>query len=294
MSGKFRNFCATINNYDDDDVERIRGIGSDPSTGYLVVGWEIGESGTPHLQIYVEFKNPRSFSAVCKKIGGHIEVRKGTAKQASDYCKKDGKFEEFGEIKNPNGVRKDYGIIKELTKEGMGIKSMLIEDVINDPLTLKFAENICKYLEPERNWDCKIIWLWGPTGTGKSKWAYEYCKDKSYWKANKSDKWWDGYDGHEIVWIDDLRGDWCKFHDMLTYADRYPVKVEVKGGYRQLLCKEIVITCPFRPEDVWKAQEDFGQLHRRMKTILYFGGTEPVEQAGRVIIEPTCNELKFD
>lgn len=285
---KARNFVFTINNYVDEDMDRIRGIGGDEGCKYLCFGIEVGESGTPHLQGYVEFKNPRAFTAVCKLLKGHVELRKGTAKQASDYCKKDGKFEEFGVMSNPNGKRKDYDAIKEGVIEGKGIKDMLLDGVIGDTFTLSFAERISKYLEPSRDWECKIIWLYGETGTGKSKWAKEYVKEKSYWKANRSDKWWDGYDGQDIVWIDDLRGDWCKFHDMLTYADMYEVKVEVKGGYRQLRCNEIIVTCPYRPEDVWKNQEDMKQLIRRIKSILYFTKDGTVEQAARVIIEPSA------
>lgn len=295
MSGKHRNYVFTINNYNEDDVSRIRELGGEVGTGWLVFGYEVGESGTPHIQGYVEFKNPRAFTAVAKRIGGHIEIRKGTAKQATDYCKKDGKFEEFGEMKNPNGVRKDYNVIKALCKEGVSIRSMLDDDIINDNFTLSFCERIMKYYEPIREWECRIIWLWGPTGTGKSKWAYQYCKeDGSWFKANKTDKWWDGYDGQNIVWIDDIRGDWCKFSDMLEYADRFPVQVEVKGGYRQLRAKQFVITCPYKPEGIWKTVEDMGQLYRRIGRMIEFTDRGTVEQGGRVIIEPTTQDLKFD
>lgn len=293
MSGKARNFCATINNYDDADVERVRRVGSDEATGYLVVGFEVGESGTPHLQIYVEFKNARSFTAICKLIGGHVEIRKGTAKQASDYCKKDGKFEEFGTIKNPNGKRKDYDTIKASVIEGKSITNMLLDDEINDPFTLKFAENIKKYLGPKRNWECKIIWLYGPTGTGKSKWVYEYLADKDFYTCLDDAKFMDGYDGQPYIWIDDIRGDFCKFHTMLKFADRYPMRLNTKGSSTQLLAKEILITAPGRPETIWKTVEDYGQLYRRIGRIIEFTSNGTVEQAARVIIDRAA-ELQFD
>ena len=35
-------------------------------------------------------------------------------------------------------------------------------------------------------------------------------------------KWWEGYDGHEVVLLDDIRKDFCKFHELLTLLDIYP------------------------------------------------------------------------
>lgn len=59
----------------------------------LVVGREkCPETGTPHLQGYIRFEKSHRFAAVKKALpdGAHIEPRKGSEKQASDYCKKDG------------------------------------------------------------------------------------------------------------------------------------------------------------------------------------------------------------
>lgn len=87
-----RNWCFTINNYSMEDINRLKAL----EYKYIVFGEEVGSKGTPHIQGYIEFKNARSFQSVSKKIKGHIEKRKGNAIQASQYCKKDGKFYEDG------------------------------------------------------------------------------------------------------------------------------------------------------------------------------------------------------
>ena len=68
-----RNFCWTLNNFLDDEIKVLK----DLSCKYIVFGKEIGATGTPHLQGYVEFKNACSFSALKKRIGkrAHVEMR---------------------------------------------------------------------------------------------------------------------------------------------------------------------------------------------------------------------------
>lgn len=39
----------------------------------------------------------------------------------------------------------------------------------------------------------KVIWICGPTGIGKSKFAYTYSED--FWEGECSMKWFDGYSG---------------------------------------------------------------------------------------------------
>lgn len=88
---KSRKWVFTFNNYTEDDYERLR---SDTSTRWLVVGREVGESGTPHLQGAVVFPNARSFASVCRWVGGraHVEPMRGSFQDNYDYCTKDGKF----------------------------------------------------------------------------------------------------------------------------------------------------------------------------------------------------------
>lgn len=57
-----RAWCFTLNNYSEKEYETIKGV----SCRYIVVGKEVGDSGTPHLQGYIEFDNPRVMAGVKK------------------------------------------------------------------------------------------------------------------------------------------------------------------------------------------------------------------------------------
>lgn len=74
-----------------------------PDSEYWVIGKEVGASGTPHLQGYVVFMDRyrlaqiQKFHPTCAKCHWETQSKFSTPKQAADYCKKDGDFEEHGE-----------------------------------------------------------------------------------------------------------------------------------------------------------------------------------------------------
>lgn len=80
----------------------------------------------------------------------------------------------------------------------------------------------------------------GPTGTGKSKLAWEQAGLQAYCKDPNS-KFWCGYSGQENVVIDEFRGRIDVSH-LLRWLDRYPVNVEIKGASTPLLARTIWIT----------------------------------------------------
>lgn len=106
-------WCFTLNNYSDDEVAAL--VTKGPQFKYIVFGKEVGDSGTPHLQGFVIFNHSLRINSVKRLIGNrcHVEPAKGTSKQAADYCKKDGDFQEFGDIPVEQGKRKDWDAYKE-------------------------------------------------------------------------------------------------------------------------------------------------------------------------------------
>nr|WQA30167.1 MAG: rep protein [Cressdnaviricota sp.] len=84
-------------------------------------------------------------------------------------------------------------------------------------------------------------------------------------------KWFEGYDAHEDVIIDDFREGWCPFPTLLRLLDRYPYRIEVKGASRQFLAKRIFITSCHPPDKVYNniRDEDMLQLGRRIDMIYF-------------------------
>lgn len=113
-----RRYCFTLNNPTEAEKQSLANFGV--NCKYLVVGREVGESGTPHLQGYVEFVTAVSFAQVKQLLGSeryHLEPARGTAQQASDYCKKDGDFDEYGVLSAGQGKRTDWDKFKEFVTD---------------------------------------------------------------------------------------------------------------------------------------------------------------------------------
>lgn len=261
---KARGYCFTLNNWEQAEYEAIANI---PCV-YQILGKEKGESGTPHLQGFIYFQNPRSFNAIKKLMPkAHIEVMKGTPSQAADYCKKDKDFCEKGELPK-QGARNDLDEIRKVLQETNKMSEVV--KIATSYQSVKMAEQILKYHEKPRNWKPEVFWFYGKTGSGKSKLAYEILGEDCY-TCLSTGRWFDGYDAHDNVIIDDFRKDFMKFHDLLRLLDRYAYRVETKGGTRQFLAKKIIITSPHHPAFVYETREDVQQLIRRIDEIRFIG-----------------------
>lgn len=89
IKSRSKYWCFTVNNFMEQEHENICDY---TECTYLIVAKEMSESGTAHLQGYVEFDKRICGSKLLKMHGwerSHIEVRKGNSNQASEYCKKD-------------------------------------------------------------------------------------------------------------------------------------------------------------------------------------------------------------
>lgn len=261
MSQRLRNFVFTINNYTNDDKDKLLEL----PYKYLIYGEEVAPTtGTPHLQGYIELDKQMRLSGIKKIIKSiHVEQRLGTAKQAAEYCKKEGKFVEFGTISNP-GKRTDLDEVRNLAEEA-GLRAVT---KVCSAQQIRVAEKYLTYNEEPRNWKPNVIWLWGPTGTGKSREAREITKDLDTYCKNTNNKWWDGYDGQEAIILDDFRDSWMPITDMLGLLDRYEYRLEYKGGFRQCRAKTIVVTSALAPDNCYRnTGEAIEQLIRRIDTI---------------------------
>lgn len=281
-------WCFTINNWTEEEKEKISGL---TSATYCVMGLEEGKEGTKHIQGYIEFSMKKKMPTVKKLMPrAHLELRRGSAEQASQYCKKDGKFVELGEIsKDERGKRTDLQVVKETILSGKGMKEIV--EVTSSYQAIKYAETLLKYVETKRTWKPRVMWFYGPTGCGKTRRAMEESKDP--YVSGKNLKWWEGYDAHADVIIDDFRKDFCTFHELLRILDRYEYRIEVKGGSRQLLAKNIWITSCFPPDKVYDTREDIGQLLRRIDLIENLD-PNPDPEVGGNTITPTDLDNALD
>lgn len=116
--GRGKHWCLTINNYTpEEDWRSAEQIPAEIS--YIVLGREVGENNTPHLQCYVAFRRVKRLTQVKRFFPRcHAELRRGTAQQAADYCKKDGDFFEHGDPPVEERARTDLRSFQEWCSSG--------------------------------------------------------------------------------------------------------------------------------------------------------------------------------
>jgi len=292
--GKYRNWVFTYNNYTPEIVSSIMEKLS-VEAEYWVFAYETGSlNNTPHLQGYIEFATQRTWNGVRDKVFSGVvswlDVRHGTQEDALSYCKKgeqsheqweklgiDGpdygknaKFEESSKKMKKQGKRNDIIKARLLINEGKGMAQIV--ESIDSYQAVRMSELILKYSEQPRKWETMIYWYWGNTGCGKTRKAYDTAQellrtefkdfsDEPYWTSGNL-KWWEGYDGHPVVIIDEFRDTHATLDQMLRLTDRYPYRVENKGGSRQLRAKYIFITSCYPPEELFK---DASRMHRKQR-----------------------------
>lgn len=299
-NNKYRRICFTANlpdgkDFTDYDLEALR-VALNPT--FLICQPELAPgTGQKHFQGYVELGKQRKGQTVMNcferwGIRAHLEPAMGTAKQNEDYCSKEesraegGSTFRFGEpSQDGQGQRTDLRELFQAVKEGATAAQLCDMDAGRWAVHRKALEEYRMLCQPKRTWPTKLIFIWGPTGTGKTCHAQELEPETVSYR----DPFLTGFTGSsENILFDDFN--WRKMDAKfwLTLCDRYPMTVEVKGGQRNWAPRTIVFTSNDDPKEWWPESrpETLAAIHRRMDE---FGTTmrlgEPVPHTQRLLTQ---------
>jgi len=272
MVKKTRSYCFTLNNFTKDEhVMLVETFSNECS--YWVVGEEKGEQGTPHLQGYIYMINAKTITTLKKwNSRVHWEAARGSPLEASTYCKKDGKFVEFGKLPE-QGLRTDLKAINDSILAGTTVDSICLSNPAafhQYGRTFQKTEDL-RMRKLFRNFTTTGTWYHGPTGTGKSHKAFEgYSPDTHYLYPNDGG-WWDGYVQQETVIFNDFRAD-IPYAFLLQLIDKWPVSVKRRGREPlPFMSKHVIITSSLTPEKCYHGvldrDDNIDQLLRRMNII---------------------------
>lgn len=274
-----RNFCFTLN-FDGadtwEDVERLF-PGAEEAVKvweckYLIFGRERGkESNILHLQGYVSFPNGKTLSALKKySARAHWEVARGTPKQASEYCEKEGAVFEKGvrplsQAEKGSAEKERWTSVINLARLG---DVTVIQDT--DPQAyLQYHSAIDKIASANKrkavlmDEDPTCVWIWGPTGTGKS-----YYVDATYpdnYRKDVNNRNWGDYKDEDVVYYEDVDRSFAMYGgDLKRLADRTPFPVDAKyqTGWK-IRPKVIVVTSNYHPCEIWADSKILSLIMRR-------------------------------
>lgn len=268
----------TLNNYVSIDEPKIWFEESDGEITFLIYEPEVGESGTKHLQGYLELKpNPRNKNGrslkwmkdnVNKKA--HFLVARGTLEQNIEYCSKEGADIRLGEPRDDGRIVRTEAPNNKNKSSMEAVKKAIDMGATDEELWQQHFSVMSRYnkafdayrrskKQNERNWHTKLLVLTGPPGTGKSSMAKRIADAQggAFWVRKPKfggNLWFDGYDGHEIVIFDEFDGSWMSFEEFLRFADRYPLTVETKGSMVPFVAKLLIVTSNKLPRDWWSTE----------------------------------------
>lgn len=282
MHSTAKRWCFTINNYEDEDEVTLRyRLPDRPEFVYLIYGHEEApQTGTPHLQGFVTFDRRVSGKQLKRYLecnSAHIEVAKGSVSDNIRYCSKGVNIIEVGEPpleqweKGADATKKKWEQAKVASHAG------LFEEIPTD-LWIKYRNS---WIMEYNDYHLKIgagplagdikqhfLWIYGPTGTGKSHAAREIA-----FQINRSqepylklvNKWWHGFHGQQVTIIEEVQPDMPNpLKGMFKqWLDKWAFAAETKGGMiSNLRPQYIIITSNYSVDDVFG--DDAEALKRRL------------------------------
>lgn len=270
-----------------------------------------------HFHIVLKFENAHSISSIAKLFKDedqYVQVWKGKIENAWSYLlhRTSGAQNKFQY--SPQDVVSNFDFKKEIKKiedkvkqsrtkiseeiEAYASGELTKEELIEEIGVLEFAKRkktldaVEQFLEVRRQQEwlkefkdkqCKVIWIWGPAGSGKTTSAKKLFEadNQSYTILGSSKDPFQPYSciedkGRNII-LDDLRPNTIEYDDLLRILDPYQHAKMGPARYhdRPLTLERIVITTPYSPEEFYTATKNldvkidtFDQLKRRLTKII--------------------------
>lgn len=199
--------------------------------------------------------------------GVHIEIQRGTNSDADKYCRKEGKIVyEFGKCPNNNGQKNIAEIIESCETIG--------EIMQKEPETYCQYRNGIRDLMREKQSKNRffkqptVIWIYGKTGTGKTRAAFEDGAIPVEYNNGFFSDWGDA----KTICIEEFRGG-IPYGTLLKLLDGYHnyYQINIKGGQKFVDLDKIYITSPLKPDE-----------------IIFTGGADSIDQLLRRITEVRC------
>lgn len=285
----------------DKDNYRIEDEAEDPSH-------KEGTHKADHVHVFLKFKAPTHLSTICKIF--NLEPQQVERMKAPRYAK----MVEYAIHKN-DPTKYQYPVsevhanfnyeklvlstkrkinpekrkeeISEMIMNGTLKRFNLLRTDIEYPIDniefsrykgfieTQFEARLMMLRQQQRHQE--VIFIQGPSGSGKTSFARQWCKDRglSFKESDGGDHPLDGYEGQDVLILDDLRGSSMKFQDLLKLIDNYQENSEVAARYHNkfLECQYIFITTTQDINSFYNnlfsdCNEDIIQLKRRCGTYM--------------------------
>ena len=283
-----RNWCFTLNNPGALPHPLADHWLTDHAVSFCIFSEEVGETGTFHLQGYLEFSKKASLPA-CQALpglqGAHFESRRGTQAEAIAYCEKILHPDRFtaadlathvagpyrwGEPK-AQGSRTDITEVQSRLDAGTPMSQIAREF---PSVYMRLSRGLVNYRrvtgEP-REFESLVFLFLGPSGTQKTTLARLLAKalGSVYFVPSRkgSGLYYDDYDFQDVLFFDEFDGSTMPptHFNMLCQPHPYTLPAHGSGG-SHMRSKYIFITTNYHPK-YWWAKRAPDQIYQTMRRI---------------------------
>ena len=227
---------------------------------YWCMADEIGlEKHTPHTHIYMVFRNAVSFNTIKKLFPtAHADKSLGSSAENKAYVQKSGKwaedekadtkvegtFEEFGELPEElgQGSRSDISNVYAMIADGLS-NGQIMEANPSYALHISRMDKIRQDILEDRFRntfrELDVTYIWGPTGTGKTRGVMESHGFNVYRIVDYSHPF-DRFASESVLCFDEFRSS-LPIGDMLNYLDGYPIALPARYVNRTACYEKVYI-----------------------------------------------------
>lgn len=229
-----------------------------------------------HSHVFACFSSRVRFSKIKRHFQtAHIESVKGTISENIDYIKKSGKwendekhgtkiegtFEEYGNRPaDSRGKRNDMTELYEMVKDGLSNAEILArnQDYILQIDKIDKLRNMLlteKY-RGERRLDIEVTYVYGVTGSGKTRDIYDEYGDKNVYRVTDYQHPFDGYNHCEpVIMFDEFRSS-LPIAAMLLYLDIYPIELPARYANRYACYTKVFLVSNWPLEEQYQNNND--------------------------------------
>lgn len=250
------------------------------------------DTGKLHLQGYLELESKNGkkdkgirFSVIRKCFNSriHWEKRRGSAKQADDYTKKDETFSgglrySGGELsKDFAGKRNDVQDMADDIIAGMSLDQVAKEHPTTWMRLYRGAQDLANKVAAKRDYEREVYIVYGEPGSGKSSWCKEQIEAKNLsWcipdSNNSKALSFESYEDEQALLIDDYEKGALSNMTLKNMLDRYATKLPGRGHSKLAKHTHVYITSNY-PISQWfdpaNSETEREAIERRATMIIY-------------------------
>lgn len=227
---------------------------------YLVYGLEVcPDTQRDHVHLFCRLKSRKRFQFF-KDLWPDCHIDKCDQKdyEISQYCKKDGFYCEFGDPPQQSRAAQREARKRErddfvlAVAKGQKEVREIPDDLLVDLTAMRLLDFHLKNAVGPRRDDLKVFTITGGTGVGKTHAVYDVFPDVCECIYGNQE-WFVNTDA-PLLLFDEFCGQ-ISAMNMLRYLDKYPRALPIKGSFRPLTQRVIVILSNTVPQLWYRSKE---------------------------------------